>query len=405
MPVAGILNDLKKLKHPKPVYLVGGIVRDLLLEHQTKDIDLVCLKAKTLAVKFGKSSGGSFFPLDEDNEIYRVVLKNNYLVDFAELRGKSIEEDLSLRDFTVDAMAVKLVDGSSLAVSGKDIIDPFCGQEDLRRQVIKMVGTKIFKDDPLRLLRAFRLSACQRFRIDKNTINLLSRQARLIKKVAPERIREELIKILACSDSHIYLEQMDKAGLIEILIPEVKPMKTTARDFYGPNGVWSHTLSGLRYMEEILPQIKKYFPRHADEIIEHLDEKITGEVRRWVILKMAYLLHDFGKPGTHTREGKRSRFYGHELAGVKLAEKILARLHFSKKEIRVITNIIANHMRPGNLSDNPSVTVNPQSYLSLFPRPSGRGAGHLYPITGRRVHDRSHSHQKEKTKYLSCRFR
>ena len=110
MSVAGILKELNKIKHPQPVFLVGGIVRDLLLQRPTKDIDLVCRQAKALAMKFAKTKGGSFFPLDEENKIYRVVLKDNYLVDFAELRGKNIEADLGLRDFTVDAMAIRLDD-------------------------------------------------------------------------------------------------------------------------------------------------------------------------------------------------------------------------------------------------------------------------------------------------------
>jgi putative nucleotidyltransferase with HDIG domain len=149
---------------------------------------------------------------------------------------------------------------------------------------------------------------------------------------------------------------MDICGLLPVLIPEIKDLKSTAQDFYGRNGVWRHTISGLTYLEEILPALGKYLPRHAAKITAHLEEKLAGEVSRATTLKLAYLLHDLGKPSTHTKEGKRSRFYGHELAGVRLAEKVQTRLHFSNKEIQTVRNIIANHMRPGNLSALAQVT-------------------------------------------------
>ena len=365
MSVAGILNKIKNIKHPHEVYLVGGIVRDILLRRDTKDIDLVCRQARTLAQKFAKTTGSTLFTLDEENKIYRVVIKLRtpngqpptiYDCDFAELRGRNIEQDLALRDFTIDAMAVKLVGGSRLAVSGKSVIDPYNGQEDLKKRIIRMVGNNIFQDDSLRLMRAFRLAGSLEFRIEPVTLKLIAKQSKLIKKSAPERVREELVKILSCPDSATTLDQMDKCGLLPVLVPEFQNLKTTAQDFYGRDGVWHHTLSGLRYLEEILPALGKYLPKHALKISGHLGETITGEVTRATILKLAYLMHDLGKPSTHTREGKRSRFYGHELAGVKLAEKVQTRLHFSNKEIQAVRNVIANHMRPGNLSALAQVT-------------------------------------------------
>lgn len=365
MSVAGILNKFKNIKHPHKLYLVGGIVRDILLRRDTKDIDLVCKNAQSLANKFAKATGGSYFSLDEENKIYRVVLKSavsgqrsaeQYCFDFAELRDNSIEADLALRDFTIDAMAMELDGRWRMTDSRKNVIDPFDGQKDLKNKTIRMVGKNIYKDDPLRMMRAFRLAAVLGFKIEKNTSALISRQARLIKKVSTERVREEFIKILSCPGSTAYIKAMDQHKLLSVLIPEINKLKTSARNFYGSDGVWRHTLSGMEYLEMIMLKINKYIPSYAPKINQHLDTLVIADVPRWVTLKMAYLLHDFGKPDTETKDGKRSRFFGHELASALYADKILARLHFSNKETHTIKNIIMNHMRPGNLSALDQIT-------------------------------------------------
>ncbi len=359
MSVAGILHKLNNIKHSHKLYLVGGIVRDILLRRDTKDIDLVCKGAQSLAKKFAKATGGSFFVLDEENKVYRVVLKlatsnqrlaTIYDFDFAELRGGSIAADLALRDFTIDAMAMEIVAGCWSLVASKDIIDPFKGKQDLKNKTIRMVGKNIYKDDPLRMMRAFRLAAALGFKIEAKTLSLIAGQSRLIKKVSAERVREELLKILSCPNSTAYIKAMDQNKLMEVLLPEIKKLKAAARDFYGRDGVWLHTLSGLEQLENITLKINKYFPGYAPKITQHMETAVIADIPRWVTLKMAYLLHDFGKPDTETKEGKRSRFFGHELAGARYAEKILLRLHFSNKETHLIKNIIMNHMRPGNLS-------------------------------------------------------
>jgi poly(A) polymerase len=365
LSVAGILNKLKTIKHSHKIYLVGGIVRDILLRRDTKDIDLVCKGAQALAKKFAKSTGGSFFILDEENQVYCVVLKlatsgkrpeTVFNFDFAELRGGSIAADLALRDFTIDAMAVEIDTRRQTPVSREKIIDPFNGRQDLKNKTIRMVGKDIYKEDPLRMMRAFRLAAALGFEIETHTQALVSSQARLIKKVSMERVREEFVKMLSCPGSTAYIRAMDRHKLLEVLIPEISKLKNSARSFYGPDGVWHHTLSGLDWLEKIILQINRYFPAYAPKMIQHMDTPVIADIPRWVTLKMAYILHDFGKPDTEVKEGRRSRFFGHELAGAQYAGKILARLHFSNKETHTIKNIILNHMRPGNLSALDQVT-------------------------------------------------
>lgn len=164
------------------------------------------------------------------------------------------------------------------------------------------------------------------------------------------------MKILSVENTAYYIAQLDKVGLLVTLIPEIKKQKITAQDFYGKEGVWTHTLSGLAHLDELLPKLKKYFPRYFLLLRKHLEQPLFDTITRTTILKLAFVLHDFGKAHTHTKEGKRSRFFGHELAGTKQAEKILQRLHFSNKEIHIAKNIILNHMRPGNLSSLDEIT-------------------------------------------------
>jgi len=175
-------------------YLVGGTVRDLLLNREIKDLDFA-IKGETieLAREFSKKIEGSFVLLDEHFSIGRVV-KDNVTIDFSQLRGGSIEADLSERDFTINAMAVPL--------SMDKVIDPFEGMGDIKNKIIRMVNEENLKTDPLRILRAYRFHATLEFDIDKETREVLKKFAYLMKITAKERIKEELWKIFSVERSY-----------------------------------------------------------------------------------------------------------------------------------------------------------------------------------------------------------
>lgn len=188
-----VVSFLKQKNLFDDSYLVGGSVRDILLQRELKDIDFA-IKANTieLAKEFSKEIGGSFVLLDEIFSIGRTV-KDNVTIDFAELRGGSIEADLSERDFTINAVAVPL--------SLEKVIDPFEGIKDLKNKIIKMVKEENLKADPLRVLRAYRFHATLEFEIDEETRQALKRNAHLMKVTARERIKDELWKILSVQNS------------------------------------------------------------------------------------------------------------------------------------------------------------------------------------------------------------
>ena len=152
-----------------PVYLVGGTVRDHLLGKPCSDYDLTAVNAPEIARAWSQQSKMTRVPLDETpgHETYRVVLQPNLYFDFTTLQDHTIENDLSQRDFTINAMAISLPD----FIEGKEVlIDPFNGQADLENKIVRVVQEQRFEDDPLRLIRAFRFASTLEFNIEPQTL-------------------------------------------------------------------------------------------------------------------------------------------------------------------------------------------------------------------------------------------
>jgi len=186
-------------------YLVGGFLRDVLLGRETADLDIaVAGDALEIAQKVATALGGKYIPLDEINGVARVVLvrgkavREPWQLDFSALKG-TLEQDLAQRDFTINAMATDL---NQWAKSHELLLfDPLNGWQDFRQGVIRVTSDEAFKFDAARLLRAVRLAAELGFSIDKKTEMLIQRDAHLIALVTGERIREELLKLLAVPQS------------------------------------------------------------------------------------------------------------------------------------------------------------------------------------------------------------
>jgi len=220
-----VVSFLKRKKLYDSSYIVGGTVRDLLLDCELKDLDFA-IKADTIALarEFAKQTRRNFVLLDEFFSIGRIV-KDDVTVDFAELRAGSIEVDLSERDFTINAMAVPL--------SLDKIIDPFEGIKDIKHKLIKMVNEENFKKDPLRILRAYRFHATLNFGIDDETRQALKRNSNLLKLTARERIKEELWKILSVDSSIDTVKLMIDDGIFNAIFKtdELLPLKPDLKAF------------------------------------------------------------------------------------------------------------------------------------------------------------------------------
>jgi len=342
------------------LHLVGGFLRDYLLKIANNDLDfIVSKKAKFFAQQVAKNLHGTFVQLDEINRIYRVVWEERgshlngkiYHLDFSQIQGKNISEDLGRRDFTINTLALPVASYRLQVTSHlKNLIDPYSSRKDIRSKLIRTISEKSFEEDPLRLLRAFRFRASLNFKIERITFSQIKKEAKKITLSAPERIREELHKIFRTGNSAKIIKEMDNTTILKHLFPEIESMKKSARKFYfHPEGLWQHSWESLKIYEQILNNPKPFFQKYSEKIIQHLEEKVNGMERK-TLLKFIILFHDVAKPKTAQREGKKMRFFGHEEKGAKMVKNILSRLHFSRQAINAAEKIIRCHMRPGNLT-------------------------------------------------------
>jgi poly(A) polymerase len=343
-------------------YLVGGFIRDALLKRATADIDIaLAANALETAPKIADALGGKFVPLDKQNRICRVVVTDEkapsggrWQLDFTTF-DDSIEKDLERRDFTIDAIALDLEE-----VSGDfAFIDPFGGLSDLKKKVIRAVSETVFEDDAVRLLRAVRLAAELGFSLDKKTEALVKSQCHLIADVAGERLREELVRLLAVANPESFLFHLDELGLITALFPELTKTKGVEQPREHSWNVFDHSLQTVIAVDFILHQGSWPYAGDkvlaavpwSDELAEHFDHEVGGGSRRRALLKLAALLHDIAKPETKAigKDG-RTHFLGHDKLGGAAAADIMARLRFSGKEVKLVDTVIKYHMRPGQMS-------------------------------------------------------
>lgn len=325
-------------------YLVGGSVRDFLLGKSFFDRDIAIKGAKNFAEKMARQFDGTLVVLDEENQIFRVVLKDkiNYL-DISEIVGDSIEEDLTRRDFTINSIAYDLKRGKYIDISG--------GKNDLEKGILKHYKDSNFEDDPLRVLRAFRFISVTGFKPSEELKKAILKYRHLLLNPSKERINYELMKLFGgkyCSEA---LLLMDEHGILEDLCPYVKEMKQVPPNTHHHLDLFHHSIETVRNIEELY--------KNADnEIREHLNNVDFGGFPRINHLKLAGFLHDIGKFSTWTVESDtgRHRFIKHDDIGSKMCVKYLKDLKFSKKQIEYISNMIKNHIYPSNVIAAPDLS-------------------------------------------------
>lgn len=262
-------------------YLVGGTVRDLLLGNATRDFDVVMRGDPfDLGRSFARIVWASYVPLDEEFRIVRVVKEGSHL-DLSAMRGQTIEDDLSERDLTINAMAIPL--GSVLPLFQPEdplptiprdalpgvLIDPFGGKQDLDYGMVRMVAEENLAKDPLRLLRVYRFSSTLGFLIDIATSVTVRRLAPLIESVAVERVADELRHILRFRFSGKTLKEMDSVGLLTNVLPEIRQI---------PSDIRQRSLRYYTFVEHILQNLPLYFPEQSTAMISYLaaDYRVLG---------------------------------------------------------------------------------------------------------------------------------
>ena len=340
-------NDIIKTLHSlnQEIYLVGGAVRGALLNKETYDKDIIVVDedAKEFSIKLAKKLDGVFIPLDEVNKIYRIVLQDkiNY-IDITNPIENSLEKDIKRRDFTINAIALRISDG--------EIIDITNGKNDIENKLIRMISPENFDDDPLRILRAFRFESCLGFEIEKNTLLEIKSRINLITQPAIERINYEILKLFSGEHSVKALLSMDEAGITELIFPPMTGVKKVPPNTH-------HHLDLFHHSIEVVNQIQQLYNNSCNEIKEHLNQQDFGGFSRLAHLKLAGFLHDIGKFSTWTiEESGRHRFIKHDDVGAKMAEKMLKSMHFSKKQIEYITKQIKLHIYPSSVIQAPNLS-------------------------------------------------
>lgn len=340
-------------REKKEVYLVGGFLRDLSLGRRKASLDLD-FSLKKGAIDFGRSVARSlkcgFVVLDRERGCSRVVCKDKkdgtlLTFDFVDFRGRDLKEDLSKRDFTINTLAVKL------PVIGEPLLDYYGAEEDIGKKTIRVVSPASFDEDPLRILRAFSMSAIFSFRISADTMRLIDKKKAALKSVAGERMRDELFKILDVPRACPTVDLLDKHGVLEVVIPQVGVMHNVRQGGYHHLDVWGHSLETVKKLEELIVQLNL-----KPDIGRYLGEVIAADRKRVQLIKLAALLHDIGKPKAFEVKAGKTMFHGHERIGRIICDSVSERLKLSTRERFALDTIIFWHLRPGYLADNEVLT-------------------------------------------------
>lgn len=351
----------------KRLYIVGGYLRDIILgrKRQNPDMDF-CMEKK--AVDFTRRLSGTlnagFVVLDKEHGSARMVkrIKDRiYTLDFTDFRAGTLKDDLLLRDFTMNSLALDLgaVFAGKRPALQRRLIDHYGAIRDLESGIIRVLGGKSFSGDPLRILRAFSLSAIFGFKIDKKTLELIKSEKEKLPFVSPERIRDELFKILNTDTAYKQLVFMDKLGILKLIIPEIEIMRGVYQGPYHHLDVLKHCLESVNQAEIAI----EGYGRNKD-VRDYLNMLISGPRTRKAIIKLGVFLHDIGKPGVLRRKKGKIIFHGHEGAGARIVRSIARRLKLSNDEVDALNKIVFCHLRPGYMAD--SAVLTPRAKFRYF---------------------------------------
>ncbi len=309
-------------------YIVGGCVRDLLMGKTPKDWD-VTTNAKPEEIQklfpdsfYENEFGTVGVKTESEDESLKVIEVTTYRTEtgYSDKRhpddvkfAMTLDEDLKRRDFTMNAIALK-IDATRYTLH-----DPFDGQKDIERRLIRAVGDpeERFSEDALRMMRAIRFSSTLGFKIEDKTLEEIKAHAHHIKHISAERVRDELLKLIGGDHAQQAIELMRETGLLEDILPELLEGVGVEQNLHHIYTVWEHNLRALGY---------------------------TAEKNYSLEIRLAALLHDVGKPKSKRGEGRNGTFYGHEVIGARMTARLLERLKFPREMADKITKLVRYHM-------------------------------------------------------------
>jgi tRNA nucleotidyltransferase (CCA-adding enzyme) len=371
-------------------YLVGGCVRDLLIGREPKDWDVTTDATPEEIIKsfphtfyennFGTVGVVSDTATDEKLKVIEVTpfrLEGDYSdkrrpdsVSFS----KNIEDDLKRRDFTINALALKIEENKGENSFTGNIIDLFDGQKDLKTGHIRTVGDahERLSEDALRIMRAIRISAELSFAIEENTLSALKTHANLLGHIAKERIRDEFIRILMSDTPMNALTLSRELGVIPYIAKELEEGYDVEQNQAHSYDVWEHLIRTAQHSAD------KKFPLE---------------------LRLAALFHDVGKPATRrfSRETNQFTFYGHEVVGARMTEKILKNLNFPTKTVELVVKLVRWHMF---FSDTEQITLSAVRRMV-----ANVGKEHIWDLVNIRICDRIGTGRPKESPYRLRKYK
>jgi poly(A) polymerase len=341
----------------RSAWVVGGAVRDRRLGRRTADLDVVvegdpAEAARALARAAGRAA---CFALSEDFGSWRVVARDrSWQIDVEPMRGATLEADLALRDFTVNAIAEPVAGGAP--------IDPLGGLADIEARRLRMAGPRAFADDPLRVLRLARVAVELGFDPEAQTVRRAGAEAAALSGVSAERVFAELRRILAAPQARRGLEMMDELSATAVVLPELEAMRGVEQSHFHHRDVHGHTLEVLDRTIELTDggppegsDLDAAIAPHRGEVRALLAEPLADEMSRGEALRWGALLHDAAKPLTRAirPEDGRVTFIGHDVRGAELARALLGRLRASERLRAHVAALVRHHLRLGFLVHEP----------------------------------------------------
>jgi len=314
-------------------FLIGGCVRDLLIGREPKDWDITTKATPEQIISlfpktFYENEYGTVGVVNEQetDERLKIIEVTPYRIEseYLDFRrpdkvewGETVEQDLARRDFTMNAVALKLK--QEVRSKEYELVDPFGGVEDIKKKLIRTVGKpeERFGEDALRMLRALRFSAELGFAIETETLNAIEKNSSLLAHISKERIRDEFIKIVMSDSPAFAFDSSVRLGLMQYIAPEFLKGVGVEQNQAHAYTVWEHLLRSLEHA------VKKDFPLHV---------------------RLAALFHDIAKPHTKKWLNNQWTFYGHEVVGAKITKNTLSDLKFPKEIIEKVTKLVRWHM-------------------------------------------------------------
>jgi poly(A) polymerase len=327
------IQEIRRLKGDRDMYLVGGTIRDIVMDIEPQDYDFsVSGSGIEFARRVSRSIKGALVVLDEDADEARVA-KDEIIYDFIGLNARGVTADLERRDFTMNAMAVNL--------DNFEFLDPCGGIKDIKKRMIRPTTPQSLIEDPLRILRGFRFALELGFDLHKDFFKLAKNIP--LEAIAAERIGYEMMRIMAAPHSFDVVLEINTLGIFKQIFPEASKL---IEDFE----LWNHSLNTYGSVETLIEN--GFFRKLEPEYSEYF-----AKPDRVALCKLAGLFHDVAKPDTFLMKEGEVHFYGHDTMGARMVEGLARhRLRFSRHNTDILKKLVKEHMRLHLLATNPDLT-------------------------------------------------